>query len=149
MEEIQIKENVARISPRRCHVPFSSHSPCQVSAGCWGVLVLDKACKLILRDSAADREMMEESHRSHHCDPREGLGGRASWLCSGTEAKPSLWGQLLAALLHIGGNLITGDNVILKLLLQRCDFWFTCFLFPVPFHSPHLCYKSLRVSERN
>ena len=92
---------------------------------------------------------MEESHGSCHCDPRGGLAGRASLLCSGVQAKPSLRGWLLATPFFMGGNLLTGDNVTLKLLLQRCNVWFTCFLPPVPFHSPHLFYKSLQVSERN
>ena len=135
--------------PRRGHAPFSSPSPCQVSVCCWAVLVLDQACKLSVRETAADREMTEESHGSCHCDPRGGLAGRASLLCSGVQAKPSLWGWLLATPFCMGGNLLTGDNVTLKLLLQRCNVWFTCFLPPVPFHSPHLFYKSLRVSERN
>lgn len=147
MEEIQLKEYVARITPRRGHVPFSSPRPCQVSVCCWAVLVLDQVCKLTVRESAADREMVEESHRSYHSDPREGLAGRPFLLCSGIQAKPSLWGWLFASPFYMIGNLLTGNNVTLKLLLQTCNFWFTCFLPLVAFHSLHLCYKSLGVSE--
>jgi len=102
-----------------------------------------------VREGTADREMMGESHRSHHCDPRGSLGGRASLLCSGAQAKPSLCGRLLATSFYMGGNLLSGDNVTSKLLLQRCNFWFMCFLPPVPFHLPHLCDKSLGAGERN
>lgn len=102
MEEIQLKENVARIPPRRGHVPFSSPSPCQVPACCWAVLVLDHARKLTVRESIADRGMMEASHRSCHCDPRGGLGGRASLLCSGVQDKPSLWGMAVGSLILHG-----------------------------------------------
>lgn len=94
MEEIQLKEYVARITPRRGHVPFSSPRPCQVSVRLLSCVVLDQVCKLTARESAADREMVEESHRSCHSDPREGLAGRAFLLCSGIQGKPSLWGWL-------------------------------------------------------
>lgn len=86
--------------------------------------------------------MMEESHIFFHCDPRGDLAGRVSLLCSSVQAEPSLWGGLLAALLYMGGRLLTEDNMTLELLLQRCSFWFTCLPPPVPFHSFHLCSSS-------
>lgn len=106
-----------------------------------------------VRESTADREMMEECCRSHHCDPVEGLGRRAL-LCSAQVFK---WtkplGMDVGKLYFTGRNLLTGDNMAVKPLFQRSNLLPTSFLSLVAFHSHGFatspCGLVKRVRHRN
>lgn len=89
---------------------------------------LNQACQSTVRKSTAHMDMMEESHRSCHCDPRGSLAGMKvfpSLLRHSSSAEP-LGMAASNSILH-GRKPDYRDNVTLKLILQRRNFQFTCF----------------------